>query len=118
MMDMQLSLRQTGDEALGDRHAGQSLRLGSRYLVGMLPGLKNSAWVGKFGRHERLGVSKLRMGRKFESAGEVHQPKRRAEASCSASRRRARISGSTRTLPNTTYRTAAAGESVGRLSIS
>src|SRR5215204_3269080 len=70
----------------------------------------------KFGHHERLRVSKT--PHVSESAGEVHQPTRRAEASCSASRRRARISGSTRTLPNTTYRTAAAGESVGRLSIS
>jgi hypothetical protein len=39
----------------------------------MLPGLKNPAWVGNLATMSGYECRKLRMGRKFESAGEVHQ---------------------------------------------
>jgi hypothetical protein len=44
--------------------------------------------------------------------------KRRAEASCCAIRRRARSTGSIRTVPRATYRTADSGESVGTFATS
>ena len=66
-------------------------------------------------RAEKAHWSEIRV---LTQRGLSQAPKRRADASCSACRRKARISGSMRTVPSTTYRTAAVGESVGTLSIS
>jgi hypothetical protein len=102
-------------QALGTCAGSVHMRgLGAERAIG-----KNSALVGISIHENEFGCQRLRIGRNFESAdGSRGQAKRRADASCSATRRRARIKGSIRTVPSTTYRTAAAGESVGTLAIS
>jgi hypothetical protein len=112
VVNVQFCFGEAGDETFRDRHEGQSRRAAQRALrqaQGTCAGLRARAQAQT---HMRAELVEARL------AYLADQAKRRAEASCSASRRRARIKGSIRTVPNTTYRTAAVGESVGTLAIS